>query len=226
MRRKKGQEQRSSGSSDGRITPQDVQQVEFRLAFRGYKERDVDAFLDRVTEDLAVYLEELERLRRSAGAAGSTAEAAEMVARGREEAVTIVRRAEQEAETIRAAAHVTTGDPRAAVAPFLSRERAFLQDLGNLVQTHANGIREMVQTVRGSPAADERSGWEERGAVPPEPTPLGEADAEETPTPAATQEPLEEPVIVERTEEAAFNSENAPAEARESSLRELFWGED
>ena len=39
-------------SAGGRIAPADVQQVEFRLAFRGYNERDVDAFLDRITEGL------------------------------------------------------------------------------------------------------------------------------------------------------------------------------
>ena len=62
MRKKKRQEEAQAGG-DHRLTPVDVQQVEFRLAFRGYSERDVDAFLDRVTEDLSAYLEENERLR-------------------------------------------------------------------------------------------------------------------------------------------------------------------
>ena len=60
MRRKKAEDSSTSGGS-GRVTPMDVQQVEFRLAFRGYNERDVDAFLDRLTEDLAVYIEENQR---------------------------------------------------------------------------------------------------------------------------------------------------------------------
>ena len=57
MRRKKDETAGATGTT-GRITPKDIQEVEFRLAFRGYNERDVDAFLDRVTEDLAAYLEE------------------------------------------------------------------------------------------------------------------------------------------------------------------------
>ena len=56
MRRKNKQEQQPSTSGMSRITPVDIQQAEFRLAFRGYNERDVDTFLDRVTEDLSSYL--------------------------------------------------------------------------------------------------------------------------------------------------------------------------
>ena len=47
MRRKNEQEQPAPASGTVRITPTDIQQVEFRLAFRGYNERDVDAFLDQ-----------------------------------------------------------------------------------------------------------------------------------------------------------------------------------
>lgn len=228
MRRKKRQEQPSPATGDGRITPRDVQQVEFRLAFRGYNERDVDAFLDRVTEDLAAYQDELERLRRSVGAAAipvEAAEAAEIVARAREEAAAIVRRAEQEAETIRAAARGAAGDARAAVAPFLSREREFLQSLGSLVQSHANEIREMVQAVRSTEAAAAEANPADEGrpsGEAPEPSPEPETVRDEPP-PAG---PLEEPVVVERAGEPAFRSESAPAEGRERSLRELFWGED
>ena len=51
-------EARPTGSS---LTPVDVQQVQFRLAFRGYNEGDVDAFLDRITEELTARIEERER---------------------------------------------------------------------------------------------------------------------------------------------------------------------
>jgi DivIVA domain-containing protein len=157
MRRKK-QEQDAPASGDRRLTPVDVQQVEFRLAFRGYSERDVDAFLDRVTEDLSSYLEENERLRAGGalppaipapfGASGE-AEADEIVARAREEAASIVRRAEAEADAIRAGAAIGgSGDTRAAVAPFLNREREFLQALGTLVQGHAEEIKGMVLALR------------------------------------------------------------------------------
>ena len=46
-----------------RLTPVDVQQKEFRLAVRGYNEREVDEFLDEVTEEMARLYAENTRLR-------------------------------------------------------------------------------------------------------------------------------------------------------------------
>jgi cell division initiation protein len=43
----------SPESRSMRITPIDIQQKEFRLAFRGYNEREVDEFLDQLTEEVA-----------------------------------------------------------------------------------------------------------------------------------------------------------------------------
>jgi DivIVA domain-containing protein len=147
MRRKKGTD--DARATGARITPEEVQQVEFRLAFRGYNERDVDAFLDRITEGLSSYLEELERLRLVGGqplqaVAGSTGDAAAVVARARAEADEIVRRAHEQAAGIPAG----SGDARGAVAPFLNREREFLQGLGGLVQAHAEEIKQMVLAIR------------------------------------------------------------------------------
>ncbi len=111
MRRKKA-EQHDVPSGGGRVTPTDVQQIEFRLAFRGYNERDVDAFLDRITEDLAWYVEENQRLRSTeiappaaagAGPDDARAEAEEILARARQEAAEIVRKAEAAAGAIAAA---------------------------------------------------------------------------------------------------------------------------
>ena len=68
MRRNKDREVPRPGGSS--LTPVDVQQVQFRLAFRGYNEGDVDAFLDRVTEDLTARIEERERLLRRVGTGG------------------------------------------------------------------------------------------------------------------------------------------------------------
>jgi DivIVA domain-containing protein len=149
MRRKKGTD--DAPATGARITPEEVQQVEFRLAFRGYNERDVDAFLDRITEGLSSYLEELERFRLVGGqplqaVAGSTGEAAAVEARARAEADEIVRRAHEQASGIRAGAG--SGDARGAVAPFLNQEREFLQGLGGLVQAHAEEIKQMVLAIR------------------------------------------------------------------------------
>jgi DivIVA domain-containing protein len=244
MRRKKAEDQAVPARADGRITPTDVQQVEFRLAFRGYKERDVDAFLDRITEDLSVYLEENERLRSGAGLpaapasavapagveADARAEAGAIVAAAREEAAAIVRRAEQEAAAVRAGA---SGDPRAAIAPFLSREREFLESLGGLVQGHAEEIKRMVLAVRtrteaSRPASQdpaEASGAPGELAVAEGASAaeirerLGEPEPEEAPEPG--------PVIIESATEPVYAPEGPKADdERERSLRELFWGED
>jgi DivIVA domain-containing protein len=153
MRRKNKQEQPAPTSGTARITPVDIQQVEFRLAFRGYNERDVDAFLDRVTEDLSAYLEENQRLQSIPGVGRlpdreAADEAGAVLAQAREEAAAILRRAEDEAAAIRAAAGAGGGDARSAVAPFLNRERDFLQGLGTLVQSHAEEIKAMVMALR------------------------------------------------------------------------------
>lgn len=244
MRKKKSGEH-ESGPAGGRITPAEVQQVEFRLAFRGYNERDVDAFLDRITEDLTAYLEETERLRATgapappapvsdSGAEDARREAEAIVSRARDEAAAIVRRAEQEAAAIRASGPVPAGDARHAVGPFLNQERDFLQNLGTLVQSHAEDVKQMVLALRArtesstavpappadpqpivpSPVSDAASAAEIRERLgSPEPEPR---DAEEQP-----------PVVIESATEPAYSSEGAPAnEGRERSLRELFWGED
>src|ERR671918_1765053 len=54
-------------ASRARLTPDDVQTREFRLAFRGYHEGDVDEFLDQVTENLAALHEENKRLQEQLG---------------------------------------------------------------------------------------------------------------------------------------------------------------
>ncbi|MEX0743845.1 MAG: DivIVA domain-containing protein [Actinomycetota bacterium] len=240
MRRKKGEERAVPEGADARITPVDIQQVEFRLAFRGYNERDVDAFLDRITEDIASYLEENGQLRGGMGPAtvgrvsvgDGPAEAEAIVSRAREEAAAIVRRAEQDAAAIRGSTGAR-GDTRAAVAPFLNAEREFLQSLGSLVQTHAEEIKQMVLSLR---AREESAA----AAVDREPKPvpavagaasvaeirerLGARDVDGPDTGQAGQ--IEgPPVLIESATEPAYSSEGAPAnEGRERSLRELFWG--
>lgn len=154
----RGSSERTTGGA--RLTPVDIQQVQFRLAFRGYNERDVDAFLDRVTEDLTARMEERDRLVRqleSGGGGGfasvdvsdARAEADAIVARAREEAQEILRRAMAEAAAMKAGAGtVTAADARKAVAPFLNKEKEFLERIGALVQGHTEDIRGMVQNLR------------------------------------------------------------------------------
>ena len=244
MRRKKSEHPEAPAVGGGRITPIDVQQVEFRLAFRGYNERDVDAFLDRVTEDLSHYLEENQRLRSGSvtvapalspdAAEAARREAEEILERAREEAAEIVRQAERKAAAIQATAGAGAGEPRAALAPFLNRERDFLQNLGGIVQSHAEEIRSMVMALRAR-----AEGTSAR------PAPAAASDTDE-PAPAAAEadvgaasvteirerlgddeapEPVDE-VVVDATE-PVYSSEGAQAgEDRERSLRELFWGDE
>lgn len=257
MRRKNKQEQQPSTSGMTRITPLDIQQAEFRLAFRGYNERDVDAFLDRVTEDLSSYLEENQRLQAAPGVVrvpegDARDEAADIVTRAREEAAAIIRRAEDEAAAIRAAAGAGMGgDARSAVAPFLNKERDFLQGLGSLVQTHAEEIKGMVLAVRAraeavhseqAPASEVRTDADAGTETPAGPGSEG---------PTATLEPAssseirtrmgfgsetvsapdetdgDDTVAVDPATEPVLTTEGSPAsDRRERSLRELFWGEE
>jgi cell division initiation protein len=163
MRRSKDREVPRPGGSS--LTPVDVQQVQFRLAFRGYNEGDVDAFLDRVTEDLTARIEERERLLRRVGAGGgeldpsiladARSEADAIIAKARAEASEIVRAAMAEAAAVRASAGdgaAAGGDVRGAVAPFLTKEREFLQNLGAVVQAHTEEIRGMVAALKSNGA--------------------------------------------------------------------------
>ena len=247
MRRKKAEG--SDASVGGRITPADVQQVEFRLAFRGYNERDVDAFLDRITEDLGAYIEENQRLRSAASttppaapvasdASAASAEAERIVAEAREDAARIVREAEARAAAVAASAG---GDPRAAVAPFLSSEREFLQSLGSLVQGHAEEVKRMVAEMRSTaettPASPTASEPDAEPAAEPAPAARGEpAPAEpESESESTTTEEAFAPISVPAAEDEGASAdepvaEPAPVQLRrdsgDRSLRELFWGED
>ncbi|HXF37812.1 MAG TPA: DivIVA domain-containing protein, partial [Actinomycetota bacterium] len=147
-------EAQAAGSPRPRITPQRIQEKEFRLSFRGYNEREVDEFLDEVTEAVAELIEENRRLRERLG---SGSEGEEVLRRAREEADRIVR--EAEARAARVAAPVGPAD-REAIGPFIATEREFLQRLGQLVQAHAEEIKEMVRRARerAEPAASPPAG--------------------------------------------------------------------
>ncbi len=251
MRRKKAEGSSAVAGGDGRITPMDVQQVEFRLAFRGYNERDVDAFLDRITEDLAAAMEENQRLRAGGAVAppapivadvsSARSEAERIVAEAREEAARIVRDAEARA----AASGAPSGDTRAAVAPFLNTEREFLQSLGSLVQGHAEEIKHMVLALRArseaatlpapAPATAEPSLRATPATVVAEEDSSDEAPVTASEDAATVQDEVFAPISVPDSPDDAVREEPATAPAPpatlrqdsgERSLRELFWGED
>jgi DivIVA domain-containing protein len=219
--------------SPGRLTPLDIQEKTFRTARMsgGYHVREVDEFLDQVTDTLSALLAENERLR-AAAAKGPGAPP----------------------ETTAAPASPVQGaTDRAAVESFLRREKSFLQSLGGLVQEHAEVLREMARSARRGPGGErivERSvheapttgtveAAEETSASPPEeaapveervvaaasaePEPEGPIDLEDEGMPGSAEEPPddEEPIRLEETERVSRIERD-----QEPSLRELFWGEE
>jgi len=219
------------------ITPADIQQKEFRVSrFGGYRMRDVDEFLDQITEAMTKLFDDNERLRSAGGLPVSAAplpigapdladtsrQADEIIARARAEAATILREAREQA--VATARGATTDAGRAAVAAFLAQERDFLQQLGTLVQGHAGSVKGMAKASRGPrpapvPEAAERvKEPAERAAAP--------TASEPTDAPKPT-----EPIRVEEPAPASVaagdpDDETATAEGGDPSLRELFWGEE
>jgi DivIVA domain-containing protein len=122
FRKKKGDEREPEPVREPkRLTPVDIQQVVFRRAlFRGYREEEVDDFLDRVTEAVALLLEDQRRLREQAPGAPAPAPAAP----------------------------ASGTAPPADLSPFLHRERTFLRELAQIIQNHAEAMKGMVQATR------------------------------------------------------------------------------
>lgn len=160
-----GQQAAAAGRS--RLTPVEIQQKVFRLAFRGYNERDVDEFLDHITEDLAALHEENKRLREQLGGGGGS----EDVAAARSQAEAIVREAREHAARLTEDA----GAPGAGVSPtFLLRERDFLQRMAQSVQDHARWLKDeakrqragggVAQAVPVKPAKQAKAAKKSRGS--------------------------------------------------------------
>jgi DivIVA domain-containing protein len=227
-------------AAPARLSPLDVQQKEFRVSrFGGYKMRDVDEFLDQITDTLTALTGEVERLR--AGGAGPVVgspdlddvarQADEIIARARADAARIT----AEARAAGTAAAVSTGGPqdRAAVNAFITREREFLQSLAGLVQTHAETVKGMAKSTRATtrPQAAEPSSQAEAApagsrassaqpVVEDEPAATldaGDTSAPATSPPAAAPEPrptAPEPTMVPESEATVRLEEPAAAAAR------------
>ena len=161
--RKKKEEKPATAPVAGaatRITPVDIQQKEFGLAIRGYNERDVDQFLDELTEEVARLYAENKRLREEV----EFARTSRLNLGGAEEAEAILRQAREEAARLlaEARARASAGDQgagapagrgtAAALAPFVAQEREFLQSLANLIQTHAEAVKDQIRRARDAAA--------------------------------------------------------------------------
>jgi cell division initiation protein len=214
----------SPGADAPRLTPRDVQQKEFRVSFRGYNEREVDEFLDKVTEELQRYEREVMRIRSERIAVDPSsfdldAEAQRILNDARERADSIVREAEARASGIPTA---SAAEARAVVAPYLNREREFLEQLGTLVQGHARSIKTMVEEARRrTESAASSSGT--LGAVASPDTRKDVTDRGERDLVILETQALEAEASVSSDDEETRPDGEAEG-AR--SLRELFWGED
>lgn len=256
-RRQEQQEDVTPGAAPAepkRITPVDIQQKEFRLAFRGYHESEVDQFLDELTEEVARLYAENKRLREELDFKRTerldtqgTGEADAVLRQAREAAARIVEEARARASTLGApvgSEPLTLQAGTALLGPFLAREREFLQGLASLIQRHADAVKEGISRAR-----------QEMTVARPEPGPpiepespgsSGESDVEaaaaagevqdQAPEPEETEEP-ETPTgpqderIMDLTQDAVELDEPArqpvAADDRDDrSLREFFWGED
>jgi DivIVA domain-containing protein len=220
MKKKQKEQTEDTFTSTGAkplLTPMDVQQKEFHVSrMGGYKMRDVDEFLDEITTSMSAMVEENRRLKERLGNGAMigapdleevSRQADEIIRRAREEAAQIVRDATAGAAASAQAPATAggTGD-RAAISPFLLREREFLQGLASLVQGHAEAVKTMAKDVRARAEA----------AVPPSPIPV----AAPPPPPPATlsgpetesegPEPEPEPVVAGPGPEPELAARSSP----------------
>lgn len=189
----------TTSSASGILGPLDVQQKEFRVSrFGGYKMRDVDEFLDRITDSMSALTVENERLRKGAppsivgtpDLADVSRQADEIIERARAEAARIVAEAKANgAQPTKEQGAAASPQERAAVNAFLTREREFLQSLASLVQEHAEQVRGMAKTAKRAPAPMDTPPAAPR-APKTEAAPTGKTEAAPTsPAPAAATPP-------------------------------------
>lgn len=236
------------------VTPLEIQQQEFAMSrFGGYRMKDVDEFLDALTESTTALLAENERLRRQAGAASAivgapdlqdvSRQADEIIQRARDEAARIVAEAKERsasiagASAVSAAAQVSNEEERAAVNAFLSQEREFLQSLASLVQGHAESVKGMARQARPASSATTTPSPTSSALAAPSPAPARMDPASSSPAPSAP-EPRPTPAPASEVTQAMPKPDEpirvdepertgAPSkEEGDPSLRDLFWGED
>lgn len=229
------------------ITPADIQKQEFGVSrFGGYRMRDVDEFLDRLTASTETLVAENDRLRSGAAPIVGTSDlddvnrqADEILQRAREQAARIV--AEAKANATPTAAEGSTDRP--AVDAFLQQERAFLQDLAGLVQGHAESVKAMARKTRqpaeAAPTGRSSSSVAETSDDAPKDAPersdatqpsaeqdrVGRhADAETVSADAGDTE--DETVVIEVPQPAVTPGGDRDTDSGDPSLKKLFWGEE
>ena len=248
MARKKRKDTAKAGfaSQKGRrrLTPMEVQEKEFRLSApllgRGYREADVDEFLDHITEELALLHEENKRLREKVDEGGGATPQAMRAAE--HQAAEIIRQAREHAARLLEQAEAGTGAP-APAATFLVRERDFLQRMAALIQEHAEALKRDAR--RGKAAEAHASSPAQPAAPSPEPEPAAEPEIAPAPAEESSSGWADEPTqshdpLLDEWDEGAVGGtptdepyessdlfgEGSPKEPESNDLRELFWGEE
>jgi DivIVA domain-containing protein len=248
MGKKDRQTGEASAAPSSRLTPMDIQQKEFRVSrFGGYKMRDVDEFLDQITDTFSAMSADIERLRAGGAAPVVGSPDLDDVSRQADE---IIARARAEATRIAAEARAGAGAPAAATGPkdrtavnaFIVREREFLQSLAGLVQEHAETVKDMARSSRRPPTTvtageSATASATSDAAKAPEAEVSGTA-AKSRPVPeeAAAEPAGERPVArasdgddtvrIEEPEPATAGARADGESEGDRSLRDLFWGED
>jgi DivIVA domain-containing protein len=186
-------------AASGRLTPTDIQEKVFRsqAGLRGYNEREVDEFLDRVTEELARVHAENQRLREKLAATGGPGATPSAPSAGPDQS------------------------PGPALGgEFIAREREFLRSLATLIQSHAEAVRGDIRRTGASRAVPDGPA----AAAMSEPL-LAAAPAAPSPSPEfAAEPPAAEPE--RRLDPVLAHAEPGVAVAEDETIRELFWGED
>jgi DivIVA domain-containing protein len=244
-------EQGNAPTTGQRVTPADIQRQEFGVSrFGGYRMRDVDEFLDRLTESTEILVAENERLRSGASPIMGTSDlddvnrqADEIVERARAEAARILEEARGRADAAGPGVPLDE-EQRATVDAFLGQERAFLQSLATLVQGHAESVKAMARQARRASAqpatevgatdddanevaaseaeaGDEEPGGDDGGEIS---LPEADEDSDDT-TSAGTGGSGEETVILEVPQPTTMGAER-DRDSSDPSLRQLFWGEE
>jgi DivIVA domain-containing protein len=229
-------------TSGGAISPGDIQKQEFGVSrFGGYRMRDVDEFLDRLTESTEALVAENERLRAGGAPIVGTSDldevnrqADEILQRAREQAARII----AEASAVATPAVSEGAADRPAVDAFLHQERAFLQSLAGLVQGHAESVKAMARKTRQpAPTAQEATepvATEAIEATTPmtsEPEPSEEAGQQGGDVVTEVAAPMEEEtgdetVVIEVPQPATTPGGDRDPDAGDPSLKKLFWGDD
>jgi DivIVA domain-containing protein len=138
------------------LTPEDVRNREFRTAFRGYNEEEVDGFLDEIEAELDRLLKENAELRARATAVqqapvaqpqptGSTGEAEEML---RRTLLLAQRTADETVAEAKAEAERTVNDARAQASDLVTQARTQAEQAVGELQRRKSQLESEIDGLR------------------------------------------------------------------------------